>query len=84
MKYSLLHNTAVTKKWTPTGLISRMIFSELCKIMVKKVTFVGFRGGATNRPPWIRPCFLLIFCLMFSTFSWYLWLATAASCFSEQ
>jgi len=30
------------------GLISRMLFSELFKIMVKKVTFVGFRGG--DRP----------------------------------
>jgi len=26
------------------GLISRMPFSELYKIMVNKVTFVGFRG----------------------------------------
>jgi len=30
------------------GLISRMLFSELYKIMVKKVAFVGFRGG--DRP----------------------------------
>jgi len=36
--------------------MSRMLFSELFKIMVKKVTFVGFRGGdRPNRPPWIRP-----------------------------
>jgi len=27
------------------GLISRMLFSELYKIMVKKVTLVGFRGA---------------------------------------
>jgi len=32
------------------GLISQMLFYELFKIMVKKVTFVGFMG-----PPWIRP-----------------------------
>jgi len=33
-----------------------MLFSELYKIMVKKVTFVGFRvGDRPNRPPWIRP-----------------------------
>jgi len=39
------------------GLISRMLFSELYKIMVKKVAFVGFRGGdRPNRPPWIHPC----------------------------
>jgi len=29
-----------------------MLFSELYKIFVKKVTFVGFRGGdRPNRPP---------------------------------
>ena len=33
-----------------TGLISRMLFSELHKIMVKKVTFVGFRGGRSPPP----------------------------------
>ena len=40
------------------GLISWMLFSELYKIFVKKVTFVGFRGGdRPNRPPpWIRHC----------------------------
>jgi len=31
------------------GLISRMLFCKLYKIMVKKVSFVGFRMG--NRPP---------------------------------
>jgi len=31
------------------GLKSGMLFSELYKIMVKKVTFLGFRGG--DRPP---------------------------------
>jgi len=30
--------------WRQSGLISRMIVSELFKIVVKKVTFVGFRG----------------------------------------
>jgi len=39
------------------GLKSRMLFSELHKIMAKKVTFIGFRGrGRPNRSPWIRPC----------------------------
>ena len=39
------------------GLISRMLFSELHKIIVKKVTFVGFRGAiAPIASPWIRPC----------------------------
>jgi len=28
------------------GLISRMLFSELFKLMVNKVTFIGFRGEA--------------------------------------
>ena len=33
-----------------------MLFSELYKIMVKRVTFVGFRGGdRPNRRSWIRP-----------------------------
>jgi len=34
-----------------------MLFSELYNIMMKKVTFVGFRGGDWgDLPPWIRPC----------------------------
>jgi len=34
------------------GLISRMVLSELYNIMVKNVTFVGFKGGdRPNRPP---------------------------------
>jgi len=36
------------------GLASRMLFSELYKIIVNKITFVRFRGN--DRPsPWIRP-----------------------------
>jgi len=36
-----------------------MLFSELYKILVKKVTFLGFRGAiAPIAHPWIRPCFL--------------------------
>jgi len=31
-------------------MISRMLFFELYKIMVNKVTFVGFRGGAIAAP----------------------------------
>ena len=40
------------------GLISRMLFSELYKIMVKKVTFLTLRrSGLLNLPPlWIHPC----------------------------
>jgi len=30
-----------------------MFFSELYKITVEKVTFVGFRGAIA---PWVRPC----------------------------
>jgi len=36
-----------------------MLFSEFFKIIVNKVTFLGFRGDdRSNRPPlpWIRPC----------------------------
>jgi len=38
------------------GLISRMLFSELYKILVKKVTFVGFRGAIAPHldPPWTK------------------------------
>ena len=51
----MLHNTAVrkqiTEKW-PDGLISRMLlFSELYKIMVNEVTFVGFRGAIAPIAP---------------------------------
>ena len=35
------------------GLTSPMLFSELYKIVVNKVTFAGFRGERS--PPWIRP-----------------------------
>jgi len=44
-RWSILHNTAVTKQWTANKLISQIQFSELYKIMVKKVTFAGSRGG---------------------------------------
>jgi len=37
MKFSLLHNTAVTKQWTANDLISRMLFSELFKIIAKRL-----------------------------------------------
>jgi len=37
-------------KGRQNGLTSRLLFSKLNKIMVKKVTFVGLRGGG-NRPP---------------------------------
>ena len=48
----MLHNTAVTKHGCQNGLISRMLFSELYKIILKKVTFVGFMGcDRPNTPP---------------------------------
>jgi len=31
-------------------LISRMLFSELHKIMVNEVTFLGFKGGGAIEP----------------------------------
>jgi len=38
-----------------------MLFSELCKIMVNKATFVGFSGGAIAPiVPWIFPCVTLL------------------------
>ena len=37
------------------GLISRMLFSELFKIMVKKAIFAGFRGRSPQSPPCTRP-----------------------------
>jgi len=41
------------------GLIWPMLFSKLCKIMMNKVTFVGFRGDRLNPSPWIRTCLLV-------------------------
>jgi len=39
------------------GLISRMLFSELHKVIGNEVTFVSLKGGdRPNRPPWILPC----------------------------
>jgi len=48
MKYSLLHNTAVTKQWTEKWPYNaNVIFRYVAyKIMVKKVTLDGFRRGA--------------------------------------
>jgi len=47
-----------TLLWQKTGrqndLISRLLFSELYIIVVKKVTFVGFREDRPNLPPSIR------------------------------
>ena len=37
------------------GLISRMLFSKLFKIMVKKVTFIGFRGERSPQSPTLDP-----------------------------
>jgi len=38
-----------------------MLFSEFCKIVVKKVTFVGFREDRPNRTLWIRTSFSLTY-----------------------
>jgi len=40
------------------GLISRILFSELCKIMVNEGIFVGFWGQWSDSLPWIRPTLL--------------------------
>jgi len=53
-RWSILHNTTVTMQWAKNGLISRMLFSELHKIMVNKAIFIVFRGAIA--PSWIRPC----------------------------
>jgi len=38
-----------------------MLFCEMQKNMVKKVTFVGFRGAiAPIAPFWIRPAFMVL------------------------
>jgi len=42
-----------------------MLFSELYKIMVKKVTFLGFRGG--DRPPGSTPASNTHFVLKYIT-----------------
>jgi len=57
----MLHSNAVTKHWTANDLISRMLFSELYKIMVSKVTFAGFKGDdrpirAPPDPPLAEQC----------------------------
>jgi len=46
----MLHSTAVTKQWTEIGFISQMLFSALYKIIVNKVTFLGFRGAGSIAP----------------------------------
>jgi len=45
-------------KGRQNGLTSRLLFSKLNKIMVKKVTFVGLRGGQST-PLWSQICILL-------------------------
>jgi len=42
----------VTKEWTTKWLYIANAVSELYQIMVKKVTFVGFRGGNRPNRPW--------------------------------
>jgi len=66
MAFSVIFNSQVSlrvhycirdEEYFTNGLISRMLFSELHKIMVNKVTFISFRGDdRRNRPLWICPC----------------------------
>jgi len=44
------HNTAVTKQWTAKWPYIANIVSEFHKVMVNKVTFVGFNGGGVDPP----------------------------------
>jgi len=54
------------------GLISRMLFSELFKLMVKKVTFVFFRGG--DCPP-LKPTKVTFFTMdAHPTWKYHFWL----------
>jgi len=60
MAFSVIFNSQVSlrvhycirdEEYFTNGLISRMLFSELHKIMVNKVTFISFRGDdRRNRP----------------------------------
>jgi len=50
-----LYNTAVTKQWTAKCPEIAMLFSELYKNMVKRLTFVGFREGDRPNPPTLVP-----------------------------
>jgi len=52
MKYTSQHCCDKNNGW-PNGLISRMLFSVLYKIIVNKVNFSGFTGRSL---PWISPC----------------------------
>ena len=50
------------------GLISRRLFCELFKIMVKNVTFVGFKGGdRPNCPPWMLVLIKFAYCNIHTT-----------------
>jgi len=53
----MLYKTAVTNQWTTKWpYIANVFFSELYKIKVNKVTFLGFTGDdRPNRSPWVRP-----------------------------
>jgi len=56
----MLHNTAVKKEWTTKWpYIANGVFSRIVKMLVNKVTFVGFRGG--DRPPGSAPCMPCMF-----------------------
>jgi len=46
------------------GLQSRMLFSELYKIMADKVAFIGFRWGTS--PPLDPPCVTYIWVKVFA------------------
>jgi len=45
-----------------------MLFSELYKIMVNNVTFVGSEGRSPQLPPWIRPYIYSLSQAPFSSF----------------
>jgi len=42
LDYSIVSTESMSEK---SGSVSRMLCFKLCKIMVNKVTFIGFRGG---------------------------------------
>ena len=78
-RWSVLYITLWKNNGRQNGPISRMFFSEFCKIMVNKVTLAGFKGD-DRLLPWIRLCIALMINTKLSKNWWRTPLGERSSC----
>ena len=64
-EWPYIANNETIETWRTTYLeLVLMLFSELYKIMVNKVTFVVLGGWSPQSPPWIRPWYVYGTCYL--------------------